>query len=166
MKFSIVTISFNQGRFLERTIRSVIAQKGVDLEYIVVDPGSTDDSREIIERYRRDITRVVFEKDRGPADGLNKGFACASGEIYGYLNADDVFEPGALRRVAAYFERLPDVDVVCGHCWVTDFERCAPQARMVGALYEIFQRLWRVGPNPTFDIHASRSVSARGRLQH
>ncbi|MBY6243410.1 glycosyltransferase family 2 protein [Methylosinus sp. Sm6] len=120
MKFSIVTISYNQGAFLERAILSVLEQEGVEVEYIVVDPGSTDGSRDIIARHQNRISRVILEPDRGPADGLNKGFATATGEIYGYLNSDDVFEPGALRRVADHFERHAEVDVVCGHCWVTD----------------------------------------------
>lgn len=101
MKFSIVTISFNQREFLERTINSVIGQDGVEIEYIIVDPGSTDGSRDIIERYRPYFAHVILEKDAGPADGLNKGFAVATGEIYGYLNSDDMFEPGALATVAA-----------------------------------------------------------------
>jgi glycosyltransferase involved in cell wall biosynthesis len=120
MRFSVVTISFNQAKFLERAILSVLEQKGVDLEYIVVDPGSTDGSRDIIERYRTRIAHVVFEKDQGPADGLNMGFARATGAIYGYLNADDMLELGALQRVATFFELRPDVDVICGHCWIVD----------------------------------------------
>ena len=103
MKFSIVTISFNQARFLERAIVSVIEQKGVELEYIVVDPGSTDGSRDIIERHRDLIAHVVFEKDKGPADGLNKGFSHATGSIYGYLNADDVLEFGSSAQGCGIF---------------------------------------------------------------
>jgi glycosyltransferase involved in cell wall biosynthesis len=120
LKFSIVTISFNQREFLERTIKSVIEQKGVEIEYIVVDPGSTDGSRDIIEAYRAHFAHVIFERDAGPADGLNKGFALATGDIYAYLNSDDTLEPGALAEVAAWFEQHPDVDVVSGHGWVTD----------------------------------------------
>ena len=74
-RVSIVTISFNQEKFLERTIRSVLAQDYPEIEYIVVDPGSTDGSRDIIERYRDRIAHVIFEPDKGPSDGLNKGFA-------------------------------------------------------------------------------------------
>ncbi len=120
MKFSIVTISFNQVEFLERTIQSVLSQTGVDVEYIVVDPGSTDGSRELIEKYRDRIAHVVYEKDKGPADGLNRGFARATGDIFAYLNSDDLLEPDALRRVAAFLTAHPEYDVVCGHGWVTD----------------------------------------------
>lgn len=114
MKVSIVTISYNQGRFLEQAIRSVLDQDYDDVEYIVVDPGSTDGSREIIEKYRARIAAVIFESDCGPADGLNKGFARVTGEICSYLNADDYFEPGAFKRVARFFSARADVDVLIG----------------------------------------------------
>lgn len=119
MRLSIVTISYNQGRFLEQAIRSVLDQGYGDLEYIIVDAGSTDGSREIIEKYRRRIATAIFEPDRGPADGLNKGFARATGEIYGYLNADDYFLPGAFERVAQWF-RGSNLDVIIGHCTIVD----------------------------------------------
>lgn len=120
MKVSIVTISFNQAEFLERALRSVIEQDHEDIEYIVVDPGSTDNSREIIERYRSKIAKLILEPDKGPADGLNKGFAMASGDIYGFLNSDDVLLPGAVSRVVRFFNSHPDVDVVSGHAIVMD----------------------------------------------
>lgn len=120
MKFSIVTISFNQGEFLERTIRSVIEQRGAEIEYIIIDAGSTDGSRDLIEAYRPHFAHVVLEPDAGPADALNKGFALASGDIYGFLNSDDTLEAGALAQVVAWFEQHPDIDVVSGHAWITD----------------------------------------------
>ncbi|MEM8949312.1 MAG: glycosyltransferase family 2 protein [Pseudomonadota bacterium] len=120
MKISIVTLSFNQGQFLENAIRSVVDQQGVDLDYIIVDPGSTDDSRDIIERYRDRLSHVILERDDGPADGLNRGFAQASGEIYGFLNADDVLQPGALAKVAQAFEQSPDADVISGNGFIVD----------------------------------------------
>jgi glycosyltransferase involved in cell wall biosynthesis len=120
MKFSIVTISYNQREFLERTIKSVIGQRGVELEYIIVDPGSTDGSRDLIETYRSCFAHVIYERDAGPADGLNKGFALATGDVYGFLNSDDTFEPGALAEAAAWLEQHPELDVVSGHAWVTD----------------------------------------------
>lgn len=120
MKFSIVTISLNQRRFIERAIRSVLSQEGVDIEYIVVDPGSSDGSRELIESYRDRITTMVFERDQGPADGLNKGFHTAKGDIFGYINADDFYLPGAFRKIADCFAARPDVGVVTGHGFVVD----------------------------------------------
>lgn len=120
MRVSIVTISYNQAQFLERALKSVIEQDHDDIEYIIVDPGSTDGSRDIIERYRSRIAKLIFEPDKGPADGLNKGFAHATGEIYGYLNSDDMLLPGVLSRVNHFFQTNPNVDVVSGHCIVTD----------------------------------------------
>jgi glycosyltransferase involved in cell wall biosynthesis len=120
MKFSIVTISFNQARFLERALRSVFDQEGVEIEYIVVDPGSTDGSRDIINRYRGQLAHVILDKDDGPADGLNRGFGLASGGIFCYLNADDEFCPRAFSVVRSYFANHPEVDVVCGNAYVID----------------------------------------------
>ncbi len=112
---SIVTISFNQARFLAEAIESVVGQGYDNLDYIVVDPGSTDGSRDIIERYRDRIATVILEPDAGPADGLNRGFAAAHGDILGYINADDLLLPGALDAVARAFDRHPDAGVVCGN---------------------------------------------------
>ena len=120
MKISIVTISFNQSEFIERTIKSVLDQDYPDIEYIVVDPGSTDGSREIIEKYRNQITHIIYEPDQGPADGLNKGFSLATGDIYAYLNSDDTLLPGTLNDIAAEFARNPDIDVISGHAYVID----------------------------------------------
>ena len=120
MRVSVVTISLNQARFLEQAIRSVIEQDHDDIEYIVVDPGSTDGSREIIDRYRSRIAKVILEPDSGPGDGLNGGFAQASGEIYGYLNADDVYLPGALRAACDIFARRKHIDVLSAHCYIID----------------------------------------------
>jgi len=118
-KVSIVTISFNQAEFLERAIRSVLDQDHPEIEYIVVDPGSTDGSRDIIERYRTRLARIIYEPDRGPADGLNKGFACATADVFGFLNSDDILLPGAVRSAVSWLESRP-VDVVSGHAKVID----------------------------------------------
>ena len=119
-KISIVTISYNQGQFLEKCIRSVVDQHYDNLEYIVVDPGSTDGSRILIEQYNEHLTKKVLEPDCGPADGLNKGFYYATGEIYGYLNADDKFCPGTFAYVADYFTQHPNVDVLTGAIDIID----------------------------------------------
>jgi glycosyltransferase involved in cell wall biosynthesis len=103
MKISIVTISFNQKKYLRQCIDSILSQTDCDLEYIVVDPGSTDGSRALIESYGDQIIKV-FAPDDGPADGLNQGFKRATGDIYGFINSDDYLLPNALRHIKSYFE--------------------------------------------------------------
>jgi len=115
MKVSIVTISYNQAEFLEETILSVLDQDYHDIEYIVVDPGSTDGSREIIEKYRDRIDHIILEPDNGPADGLNKGFSVATGDVYAYLNSDDILYPNVVSRFVNAFLNKPKVDVISGH---------------------------------------------------
>jgi len=122
MKISIVTLSFNQCAFLREALESVLSQKYPDLEYIVVDPGSTDGSRELIQSYSAAIARIIFEPDRGASDGLRKGFAAATGDIFGFLNSDDLLVDGSLRRVAEYFETNPDVGLAMGNGHIVDIE--------------------------------------------
>jgi len=119
MKISIVTISFNQSRYLRQCLTSIQSQDHPDLEHIVVDPGSTDGSREMVRDYGDRILKV-FEPDRGAADGLNKGFSHASGDILGYINSDDELMPSALSTVSAFFEANPDIDVVMGCGFLVD----------------------------------------------
>lgn len=99
-KISIVTPSYNQGQYLEETIRSVLDQGYPNLEYIIIDGGSTDNSVEIIQKYASRLTYWISEKDRGQTDALNKGVARCTGEVFGYLNSDDLLMPGSLERVA------------------------------------------------------------------
>ncbi len=118
-RISVVTPSFNQRPFLEATLRSVLVQAYPNLEYIVIDGGSTDGSVEIIQRYASRLDHWVSEPDGGHTNGLIKGFARATGEILCYLNSDDVFEPWTLREVAQFFEAHPDAAVVYGDgLWV------------------------------------------------
>ena len=124
MKVSIVTISYNQSGYLAQAIESVLNQDYEDLEYIVVDAGSTDGSREIIEQYRSKINKIIFEPDEGPADGLNKGFALSSGDILGYLNSDDMLLPGAVSKIVQAFRKHPNADVISGHGIVIDENNC------------------------------------------
>lgn len=120
MKFSIVTISFNQGQYLAEALNSVLTQDYPQIEYIVVDPGSSDGSRELIQRFAHRLSEVIFEPDRGAPDGLNKGFRHATGEIFGFLNSDDVLLPGAIRAVSRTFEEYPDCDIVMGNGFLVD----------------------------------------------
>lgn len=123
MKISIVTISYNQSKYLRDCIDSVLTQGYSDLEYIIVDPGSTDGSREIIDSYGDQVIKI-FEKDNGPANGLNKGFALATGDIFGYVNSDDMLLPNALKSVAYEFNRKKCVDILCGHGYSIDASGC------------------------------------------
>jgi ADP-heptose:LPS heptosyltransferase/glycosyltransferase involved in cell wall biosynthesis/SAM-dependent methyltransferase len=102
-KISIVTPVRNGQDWLRETIESVLGQNYPNLEYIVVDGGSTDDTPKIIEEYRDRIDRIIFEPDEGMYDAIAKGFESATGEVFGYLNSDDLLEPGGLMRVGEYF---------------------------------------------------------------
>ena len=117
---SIVTISFNQAKYLAAAIESVLGQDYPALDYIIVDPGSTDGSRDIIEAFRSRLGAVLLDPDQGPADGLNKGFTAARGNIFGYINADDLLLPGALVKVARRFAERPVADVLCGNGMMID----------------------------------------------
>ena len=120
MTLGIVTISFNQAQYLGECIESVKLADNRKLRYVVVDPGSTDGSRELIARYRERFSAMVLEPDKGPADGLNKGFAVCDADVCGYLNSDDRFRPGALDYVLNHFEQHPETDVLLGAIAVVD----------------------------------------------
>lgn len=111
---SIVTPSYNQGRFLEATICSVLEQDYPNIEYIVIDGGSSDESLEILRRYGARLAYWESQPDRGQAHAVNKGLARAQGEILGWLNSDDLLAPGAVRRAVQTFRDHPEVDVVYG----------------------------------------------------
>ena len=117
---SIVTPSYEQGRFLERTLYSVVSQKYPALEYVVQDGGSTDVTVDVLHRFEPMLTSWRSEPDRGQADAINRGFRQTSGEIMAWLNSDDLLLPGALGHVARYFDKHPQVDVVYGNRLMID----------------------------------------------
>lgn len=113
MKVSIVTPSYNQGQFIERTLQSVASQSGAEIEHVVFDGGSTDETVEILKAFKPTV-RWISKKDKGQTDALNQGIQDTDGEIIGWLNSDDIYYPGAIARVVAYFSEHPEVDVVYG----------------------------------------------------
>ena len=112
---SIVTPSYNQGEFIEETIRSVLLQGYPSLEYIIIDGGSSDRSLEVIKKYGQYLSYWVSEPDKGPADAINKGWQKTSGAIIAYLNSDDVYFPTTLATVAETFQQNHGTKIICGN---------------------------------------------------
>lgn len=113
-KISIVTASFNQGHFIEETIQSVLGQNYSNLEYIIIDGGSTDNSVEVIKKYENQITYWVSEPDNGQSDAINKGLKLATGDVVAWLNSDDIFLDGALLAMGKAFADNAGADIVYG----------------------------------------------------
>jgi glycosyltransferase involved in cell wall biosynthesis len=119
---SIITPSFNQARYLEATIRSVLGQDYPRIEYIIVDGGSNDGSVAVIKKYQDKLVWWVSEKDKGQTDAINKGFNRASGEILAWINSDDTYNPGAVAEAVKYLTAHPDVGLVYADCNFIDEE--------------------------------------------
>lgn len=119
LSLSIVTPSFNQGRFIERTLQSVLQQNISKLEYIVMDGGSNDETLSILQQYDSSIN-WVSKPDRGQSDAINQGFKKASGDIIGWLNSDDIYYPGSLATILEFFENNPNIDMVYGDAFHID----------------------------------------------
>ncbi len=137
-KISIVTPSYNQAEFLERTILSVLGQNYPELEYIIIDGGSTDGSVDIIKKYEKYLTYCVSEPDKGQADALNKGFRKSTGEILGWINSDDMYLPRTFWKIAEAFKKYPDAAIVYGdYIKVNDEDRCIALRRQPSFDYRI-----------------------------
>ncbi len=119
-KLTVVTPSYNQAAYLERTILSVLNQQYPNLEYFVIDGGSTDGSVAIIEKYAPYLAGWVSEKDRGQTDAINKGFRRATGDFVAFQNSDDIFAPGALAKAGEAIRQDPKADVLFGDMYIID----------------------------------------------
>ena len=135
-KISLITPSLNQGRFIEATIQSVLSQGYPNLEYIVIDGGSSDNTLKVLERYSGQL-KWVSEKDDGQTNAINKGLRMASGEILAYLNADDMYLPGTLLKVARHFMERPEVMWLTGQCRIVDEDN-----REVRKLITAYKNFW------------------------
>jgi len=134
LKFSIVTPSYNQGRFISETIESVLNQGYPLFEYIIQDALSTDETKDVVGAFRDNRLRAFFERDEGQSDAINRGFRRSSGDIMCYLNSDDIMLPGTLQHVASIFDVRPDVDVIYADRFIIDED-----SRVVGD--------WRLPPH-------------------
>ncbi len=139
MKVSLITVCFNSAATIEETLRSVLTQEGGEVEYIVVDGGSTDGTVEIIQKYAPRLAWWVSERDRGQVEALNKGFARATGDVFGFLNADDVLLPGALRAICGRFAAEQDKEIAYGGVEWIDFagNPLGSHHGRISSLYEI-----------------------------
>jgi len=118
LKFSIVTVSYNQAKFIEDNIKSIISQNYNNFEHIIVDADSSDGTMQILEKYNH--LNWISEPDNGQSDGLNKGFKKANGDIIGWINSDDMLHEGALKKVNEFFNNHPDAIAVVGNYVIID----------------------------------------------
>jgi len=144
MRFSIITPSYNQAKFLERTIKSVLSQNYFDLEYIIIDGGSKDGSVDIIKKHEDKIDYWVSEKDKGQSHAFNKGLEQATGEIIGWLNSDDIYYSNAIKESAKIFESCPDVDVIfSNYNFIDENDKVLRTRKEIPYDYKIY--LWSKG---------------------
>ena len=120
MLVSIVTPSYNQGHFIEETIQSVLSQDYPEIEYLILDGGSKDNSVAVIRQYQQRLAYWTSQKDAGQSDAINQGFARARGEILAWINSDDTYQPGAVREAVEYLRTHPEVGMVYGDANLTD----------------------------------------------
>lgn len=143
LKITVITPSLNQGHFIEQTIQSVLSQNYPDLEYIIIDGGSTDNTPDIIQKYKNKIT-YISEKDNGQTEAINKGLRMSSGDIITYLNSDDLYLPDTLTHINSFFKLNPYAKWVTGDYIIIDEKNKKIQSFVV-----TYKRLLRFIPTFT-----------------
>lgn len=151
-KISIITPSYNQSQFLERTILSVLNQNYPNLEYIIIDGGSKDESLDIIRKYEKYLAYWVSEPDKGQANAINKGLKMASGDIMAWQNSDDIYLPGALHKVAEVLRKNKGVDLLFGNIYLIDSnDMILNEMRFVPfSLNDLLYLDWNIGSQAAF----------------
>jgi len=157
-KLSIITPVYNGERFIEGCIKNVIKQNCSDAEHIIVDGGSTDRTVETIKRYAQKYPHIrwISEKDKGQSDAMNKGIRIARGEILGFLNVDDFYEPNVLKRILEVFKDLPDPTFLVGNCkvWGDDgillFVNKPVKLKVTDLLLGWYRNPWPANPSAYF----------------
>lgn len=161
MRISVVMPSYNQGQFLDASIRSLIEQDYADKELIFIDGGSTDETLEIFETYKDHFAHFVSEKDLGQSDALQKGFDRASGDVLTWLNTDDLLLPNALHQVRAEYEANPKIECVFGNVVWVDSDNQIMRCRKGGQVKPWLTKMGRLtpfGPSAFFKAEALRRV--------
>ena len=129
---TIVTPSFNQGAFIERTIQSVLAQTYPHIQYILIDGGSTDKTMEVVNKYKDVFDIIIHEKDKGQTDAINKGFRLAKGQLVGWLNSDDVLYPDCVEKIVSMYLANPEAAIYYGSSldFIDEQDRVFEQCRL------------------------------------
>lgn len=144
-KISVITPSFNQGNFIAETIDSVLSQGYKNLEYWIIDGGSTDDTISVLKRYGKKI-QWMSKKDKGQTDAINKGMEKVSGDIVTYLNSDDILLPGSIEKIADFFSVNPDIFWITGKCKIID-----EKGNEIRKLVTLYKNFWlKYSRNPIF----------------
>ncbi len=154
-KISLITVCYNSGKTIEDTIKSIAIQKYTNLEYIILDGLSTDNTLDIVKNYSDIITKVISERDSGIYDAMNKGIAYATGEIIGLINSDDILaDDSVLQKVSEVFSDNPEVDACYGDlCYVKydDLTKIVRYWRSNSYQHGLFNKGW-VPPHPTLYV--------------
>ncbi|MFN8207208.1 MAG: glycosyltransferase family 2 protein [Bacteroidales bacterium] len=164
-RITIITPSFNQGKYIEKTIRSIVDQNYPNLEYFIIDGGSTDNTIDIIKKYESQIKYWVSEPDNGQAHAINKGLAKATGDVFNWINSDDYMEPGSLFHIAEAFVKKPGIKVVCGytHCFYDETGKTSHTYRM-GIKRSVAQTVLNVEMNQPGTFYDLRTIQELGGI--